>query len=148
MIVETEEKKPNYLILIIILLIFLITLGILVYYIRFQTSIAPKASSFNTFKTVSTVNSYVFASPVRAKAGGDLIRVTVFILDSEGNGIFDQKVTVSTDDSSLKIKDIQSLTDETGKAVFDVSSDIAKIYTLSVSSNNVLLSQTLKVVFD
>ncbi len=148
MINETEEKKPNYIILIIILVLFLITLGILVYYIRFQTTTAPKASGYNTVKTVSIVNSYVFASPVRAKAGGDLIRVTVFILDGEGNGIFDQNVSITTTSSDLDVNEIQRLTDDTGRAIFDISSNAIGSYLLSVSSNGVSLPQTLKVSFD
>lgn len=145
---ETEEKRPNYLILVIILIIFLLTLGILVYYVRFQTSIAPKASSFNTAKSISVTNSYVFASPVRASAGGDLIRVTVFILDSEGNGLFDQKVVLKSIDTSLVVKDIQSLTDETGKAIFDLSSDVTGNFAVDTYANNIQLPQSLKVIFD
>ncbi len=148
MIVENEVKRPNYLILIIILLIFILTLAILVYYIRFQTSIAPRASSLNISKSVSLTNSYVFASPVRAKAGGDLIRVTVFVLDNEGNGLFDQKVELMSNDNTVSFKEIQSLTDETGKALFDVSSDLAKSYTIFVSTNSVPLPQSLRVIFD
>ncbi len=145
---ESEEKRPNYLILVIILLIFLLTLGILVYYVRFQTSIAPKTSSFNTAKSISVTNSYVFASPVRASAKGDLIRVTVFILDSEGNGLFDQKVMLKSAETSLVIKDIQSLTDETGKAIFDLSSDVTGNFEIDTYANNIQLPQSLKVIYD
>lgn len=145
---ETEVKRPNYLILVIILIVFLFTLGILVYYIRFQTSIAPKASNFNTARSVSITNSYVFASPVRASAGGDLIRVTVFVLDSEGNGLFDQKVTLKTNSTNVVVKDVQSLTDETGKAVFDLSSEVSGNYVVDAYANNIQLPQSLKVIYD
>lgn len=148
MIIETEEKRPNSILLIIILFIFLITLGILVYYIKFQTSTTPKANNFNTAKVVSISNSYVFASPVRAKAGGDLIRVNVFVLDDQGDGLYDQKVILQTNNNSLEVKEIQSLTDETGKAVFDVSSDSLNTYTIGVFANGILLPQSLRVVFD
>lgn len=145
---ETEEKRPNYLILVIILIIFLLTLGILVYYVRFQTSIAPKASSFNTAKSISITNSYVFASPVRASAMGDLIRVTVFVLDGEGNGLYDQKVSLKADSQDLIIKEVQSLTDETGKAIFDLSSDRAGTFTIDTLANGIQLPQSLKVIYD
>lgn len=145
---EVNSKRPNYLILVIILVIFIITLGILVYYIRFQTTIAPKASSFSTLKSVSISNSYVFASPVRASAQGDLIRVTVFVLDSEGNGLYDKKVILKSNDTSLDIKEIQSLTDETGKAVFDISSNVVNTYTIETFVDSLVLQQKLKVIFD
>lgn len=145
---EVVEKRPNYLILVIILILFLITLGILVYYVRFQTSIAPRASSQNTANNLSIANSYVFASPVRASAGGDLIRVTVFILDDEGNGLYDKKVELRSSDSRLEIKEIQAMTDETGKAVFDLSSDQKGSFTIEVLSNGILLPQSLKLNYD
>lgn len=152
---ESSDKRPNYLILVIILIIFLITLGILVYYVRFQTSIAPRASSQNATNQLSLSNSYVFASPVRAAAGGDLIRVTVFILDDEGNGLYDKKVelrtsseSLTTENSALEIKDIQAMTDETGKAIFDLSSGQTGNFTIEVLANGIVLPQSLKVVFD
>ena len=145
---EASDKRSNYLILVIILIIFLITLGILVYYIRFQTSIAPKASSQYTTNQLSISNSYVFASPVRAAAGGDLIRVTVFVLDDEGNGLYDKKVELKTSDERLVIKEIQAMTDETGKAIFDLNSDQKANFTVQVLASGIVLPQSLKVVFD
>lgn len=143
-----EEKRTNYFWLIVILVIFLITLGVLVYYIRFAVSTTPKASNFNTVNVVSVSNSYIFASPVRATAGGDLIRVTVFILDDEGNGLYDKKVTVKSNNQDLIIKEVQSLTDETGKAIFDISSKIANQYIIEAFVDNVVLPQKLKLIFD
>lgn len=145
---QIEEKRPNYLILVIILIVFLFTLAVLVYYVRFQTSIAPKASSFNTAKSISITNSYVFASPVRATARGDLIRVTVFVLDGEGNGLYDQKVALKASSPDLVIKDVQSLTDETGKAIFDLSSEITGTFTIDTFANGIQLPQSLKVIYD
>jgi len=143
-----EERRPNFFWLIIILIIFLLTLGVLVYYIRFATTIAPKASSFNTVNAVSISNSYVFASPVRAKASGDLIRVTVFLLDDQGNGIFDNNVSLRSLDGKLDIKNIQSLTDETGKAIFDVASSVVGIYMLEAFTEKLVLPQRVKVTYD
>lgn len=143
-----EEKRTNYFWLIVILVIFLITLGVLVYYIRFATTIAPKADTFNTVNAVSISNSYIFASPVRAKASGDLIRVTVFLLDDEGMGIFDKKVSLRALDGVLDIKDVQSLTDETGKAMFDVASSVIGTYTLEAFTEKIILPQRIKVIYD
>lgn len=145
---DFQSKKPNYLLLVIILIIFLFTLGILVYYVRFQTSIAPKASGQNIANSLSLSNSYVFASPVRASAGGDLIRVTVFVLDDQGVGLYDKKVELKSKDQSLSIKDIQSMTDETGKAFFDISSTVKGSFDIEVLANGILLPQSIKVLFD
>ena len=145
---DKRNKKPNLFILFVILIIFLVTLGILVYYIRFSTNLAPKASSYYTTNTVSISNSYVFASPVRATAGGDLIRITVFILDEEGNGVIDKKVLLQSSGSSVEIKEVQSLTDETGRAVFDLSSVVAGNFEVSAVTDNITLPQKIKVVFD
>lgn len=143
-----EEDRSKYYWLFFILLIFLLTLGILVYYIRFRTSTTPKASTYNIVSTVSISNSYVFASPVRAKAGSDLIRVTVFILDDVGNGIFDKKVSLRSLDGKLDIKDVQSLTDESGKAVFDIASSITGVYRLEAYTDSSVLPQKVKITFD
>lgn len=143
-----ESRRPNYFWLVIILIIFLLTLGILIYYVRFTTSIAPKASSFNTVNDVSISNSYVFASPVRAKTNGDLIRVTVFLLDDQGNGIFDSKLSLRALNGALDIKNVQSLTDETGKAVFDVASSVVGVYTLEAFTEKLVLPQRVKVTYD
>ena len=120
----------------------------LVYYIRFAVSTTPKADTFNTVNAVSISNSYIFASPVRAKANGDLIRVTVFLLDDQGNGIFDNKVSLRSLDGVLDIKDVQSLTDETGKAVFDVASSVIGTYTLEAFTEKIILPQRIKVIYD
>ena len=143
-----NERRPNYFLLILVLVIFLITLGALVYYVRFRTSIAPKASNFNSTNTVSLSNSYVFSSPIRAKANSDLIRITVFILDEEGNGIFDKKVSLRTASGELNIREIQSLTDETGKAVFDVASSVVGTYLIETFTEDAVLPQKIKVIFD
>lgn len=145
---ENYGFRRNFYLIAALLLIFLFTTGILVYYIQYQTSVAPKASSFSVVNNASIVNSYVFASPVRAKAGGDLIRVTVFALDDQGAGVYDKKVSLTTNNSDLAIKDIQSLTDETGMALFDVSSSVPNSYELSVLIGGVLLPQKLKVLID
>ena len=142
------EERPKYFWLILILIIFLLTLGILVYYIRFRTSITPKASTLNITSLVSISNSYVFASPIRAKASGDLIRITIFLLDDEGNGIFDKKVNLKVGEGNIEIKEVQSLTDETGKAVFDITSDTVGLYTIEAFTNELVLPQKVKVTFD
>lgn len=132
--------------LFVLLFIFLVTLGVLVYYIRYQTSVSPKASSYNTSNYVSLSNSYIFSSPIRAKANGDLIRVTVFLLDDSGRGIYDRQVSLVGD--TVKINEIQSMTDDTGKALFDISSSVTGSFTLEARSESFVLPQKIKVIFD
>lgn len=144
---EVSKFSKNYVVLFIILLIFVLTLTLLVYFMRFRTDLSPDASSYNTTRSISLTNSYVFASPVRALAGGDLIRVTVFVLDSEGLGLFDRKVTLNSS-SNLDIKEIQSLTDETGRSIFDLGSKNKSTYQIEVFVDGVPLNQNLKVIFD
>lgn len=148
MISEENNFNKNYLVLFIILIIFLVTLGFLVYFVRFKTDLTPSADTYNTTNPVSLSNSYIFASPVRAKAGGDLIRVTVFVLDSQGAGLFDKKVNLNTTDQTLEIKEIQSLTDETGKAVFDLGSQSKGVFSIETFVDGIPLSQNLRITFD
>ncbi len=143
-----NEKVPKLILLVVVLIIFLLTLGVLVYYIRYSTSTNSKASGYNTVNTVSVSNSYVFASPIRAKAGGDLIRITVFLLDDSGIGVFGKKVNLKATDAILNIKETQSLTDQTGKAVFDIASTSVGTFTLEASTSEEILPQKVKLIFD
>lgn len=134
--------------LIVILVIFLLTLGVLVYYIRYRTAITPRASGGTSVSTVSTANSYIFSSPIRAKSGGDFIRVTIFLLDETGKGMYDQKVVLKANNNNLEVKEIQNLTDETGRAIFDVGTTYSGVYILEAMTSNVSLPQKIKVIFD
>lgn len=144
---EVENVSKKIIIPIFIISILLIILIVILLFINRKTSILPKAKEINVTSTVSMANSYVFASPVRAKANGDLIRITVFILDNRGMGIFDKKVSIREVDG-LIIKDIQSLTDEVGKAIFDVGSAQEGIFHLEIEVSGIILPQKAKVVYD
>lgn len=137
----------RYFWLITILVIFLFTLGILVYFIMFKTSTTGKVSNINKVTAISTSNSYIFASPIRAKIDGDLLRVTVFLLDESGLGIVDKKVKLSTDDS-VTINDVQTLTDQTGRAFFDLGGTKAGSYKIEAIVDGTTLNQYVSVIFD
>lgn len=138
----------KYLWTIVIVLFLVIILLIILYFFKITTSVAPKAVGSLTGNSVSLDNSYVFASPVRAKVNGDLIRITVFLLDTEGNGVFDKKVTLQNSQSTLDISEVQNLTDETGKAIFDVGASVAGTYLVESIVDNQILPQRVKIVFD
>ncbi|MBU3935291.1 Ig-like domain-containing protein [Patescibacteria group bacterium] len=107
--------------------------------IFFNRATSSSSSSF--------ANSYLFASPVQAKADGkQLIRVTVFVLDSQGLGISHQTVSLVSL-PRLNINAIQPSTDEYGKAIFDLNSEIPGKFQISASIDNDTLPQPLTIVF-
>jgi hypothetical protein len=92
-------------------------------------------------------NSYLFVSPLRAKANNEeKIRVTVFVLNNQGLGVVGKKVETATD-PNLKIDVVRGLTDEFGKAVFDITSSKAGEYYLSISVENSPLRQKAHLTF-
>jgi hypothetical protein len=129
--------------------VLLLSIILTVFFIRERLSVTPDArSGERTGAIVSLDNSYVFSSPVRAKAGGDLIRVTVFVLDEQGLSIGNSQVRLNASEPALNIKQVQPVTDETGKAIFDIGSDKVGIYYLEVSVEGDLLEQKAKLLFD
>src|SRR3989338_1283099 len=99
-----------------------------------------RASVFrNTF---SIENSYVFISPLRAKADNqEKIRLTVFVLNDQGLGVQGKKVTINTA-NQLNIEVIQVLTDSVGKAVFDITSaNVGQFYLKVLIEDKALLQE-------
>lgn len=95
----------------------------------------------------SIENSYVFVTPLRAKANEkEKIRVTVFVLNNQGLGVMGKKVFLSRD-SNLFIEEIQALTDNFGKAVFDISSSKPGEYYLEVKIEDKILPQKAHLSF-
>lgn len=91
--------------------------------------------------SISVDNSYVFVSPLRAKANNqERIRVTIFVLNNQGLGVMAKKARL-TNDQKLSVETIQGLTDDHGKAVFDVSSGTPGEYYLEVMVEGTSLSQ-------
>lgn len=126
-------------IIILILLLFLV-----VFFLQKQTTTSGKASGSGE---PSLENSYLFASPLYASSGGvEKIRVTVFVLDSQGSGVIGRKVILGQS-PNLNSMALQDTTDTYGKAVFDVSSLTPGDYLIEVSVDNQTLKQTLHVTF-
>lgn len=133
--------------LIIIIIILLIALAASVTLVVRTAVFSGKATSTNS-SPIALENSYLFASPLQAKADGkELIRVTVFILDGRGLGVSGKPVILDSSPSSVNIAPIQPTTDDTGKAVFDVSSSTAQKYKLSASVNGQPLPQKVSLSF-
>lgn len=96
---------------------------------------------------LSRENSYLFASPVTASADGtSVVRITVYILNSQGLGITGQKI-VLTASKPLTIGQTQPLTDTFGRAIFDLTSSTPGDYTVSAEAASVSLPQTVSILF-
>lgn len=116
-------------------------------YLVLQTTVFTKKATSTNQSAVALENSYLFVSPLQAKADGqEKIRLTVFILDGRGLGVANQSIELSTS-SKVDITEIQSSTDETGKAVFDLTSAVAGKYDVSALTKTGTVPQQVKVVF-
>lgn len=146
--IDVESDHRLYLGGILLLGILLIILSLTIS--RERTSLYGRASSGasgNTGTVLSRENSYVFVSPVSADANGkSIVRVIVFLLNSQGMGVAGQKVSVKIS-GSVKIDEVSPTTDSFGRAIFDVTSTNSGDYTISASSGGVPLPQTVSVSF-
>jgi hypothetical protein len=134
--------KNKYLIIIAILIIALIASVFVV--IRTTTTYQRAATS-----TTSIVleNSYLFASPLQAKADNkEKVRITIFLLDGRGLGVANQTVTLNLP-KNITIQNQQEITDNNGKAVFDLSSSTAQTANITATAGSSKLPQSVKVVF-
>lgn len=132
------------LLFLLALLIFLVFGGFIVLYqVRFFTGRASVVA-----EPFSNENSYIFTSPLVAKAGNqEKIRVTIFVLDARGLGVSQKLVSIQPD-SVLKIEAIQGTTDNFGKAVFDISSSAPGSFTPQINVDGIQLSQKAKLTFN
>jgi hypothetical protein len=136
------KKNIFFLILFIIILTsFIFTFGL--YEVKFLKSRASiKLTSF------SQENSYIFITPLQARANGqEKIRLTVFILNDQGLGILGKKIYINRNEA-LNIEEIQSLTDNFGKAYFDISSNKPGDYYLEIKVDGETLNQKAHLVFN
>ena len=130
-----------FIILFIILVGFIGAFGL--YEVKFFTSRADISRS-----SFSIDNSYIFSTPSQARANGqEKIRLTVFILNNQGLGVLGKKIFIGTD-PSLNIEAIQGLTDNYGKAYFDISSSKAGEYFLEIKADDTALKSKAHIVFN
>lgn len=135
-------KSAKYLIIIGFLSIALIAALFLVV----RTTITYQRAA-STSSTITLENSYLFASPVQAKADGkEMVRLTVFLLDGRGLGVANQIVNLDLP-SSVTIKNQQEISDNSGKTFFDVSSSIAQSINVTAKVGTSKLPQKVKVTF-
>lgn len=135
--------------LLVALLILLLSLGGLVFFISQRTTFFGRAFSPAPSGTgaVAIENSYLFASPLQAKADGqEKIRLTVFLLDSQGRGVAQEAVFLGQDER-LTITSVQPVTDELGRAIFDISATRAGEYLMEARVSNQVLPQRVRIKF-
>ena len=136
----------RYLLLGLIFLILLLGLSVTVVFVSQRTSFFGQAQ-FGGTGAVDVENSYLFASPLTAAAdGSQSIRLTVFVLDSQGRGVYNQAVTLIKDES-LTPTAVQPVTDQLGQAVFEVATLRPGEYFLQAQVGGRALSQKVRVVF-
>lgn len=135
--------KKNLIFLILFLLILLVfTFYFGLYEARFYIGRASVSQ-----RSFSVDNSYLFVTPLRAKANGmEKIRINVFILNNQGLGVMGKEVFLGID-QKINIEVVQGVTDNYGKAVFDVSSTTPGEYYLEVKVDGKILPQKAHLSF-
>lgn len=144
---KERKRLKNTILAIIIIIILLIGLTITIFLARSNVTFFGQAKGNNTTK-VELANSYMFASPLKAKANGnEKIRVTVFVLDTTGRGVFGKTVNLK-EISGLLIDNVQTTTDDLGRAIFDISSRSANYYVIESSVEGKAIPQRVNISFE
>ena len=132
---------------IAIVIFLLLALAATVVFIRQRTAFFGRATAPSVGGEIALDNCYLFASPLQAQAGGkEKIRVTAFILDSQGKGVTGEAVFLGQDER-LEITPVQTITDNLGQAIFDISSKTPAEYLVEARVGSQVLPQRVKVSF-
>lgn len=146
--VDKERRNSRIIAGLIIIFIILLILLFLLYLIRNRTSLTGKAFGNSYSTKVELANSYIFASPLRGKANGiEKVRITAFVLDSQGKGVLGKKVTIGEVDG-LRVSSVQSITDDLGKAIYDISSSRTGLFIIEAAVEGAPIPQKVNVTFD
>ncbi len=132
---------------VVFLIFFLIILLTFTFYFGLYESRFYIGRAGISQQSFSVDNSYLFVTPLRAKANGiEKIRVNVFILNNQGLGVMGKEVFLGVD-QRINIEAIQGVTDNYGKAIFDVSSTTPGEYYLEVKVDGKILPQKAHLSF-
>ncbi|MFH0979756.1 MAG: hypothetical protein V1803_02330 [Candidatus Roizmanbacteria bacterium] len=133
-------------IIFFLLLVLVVLLGFVIFFGLYEVQFFTGRASIKTV-SFSVDNSYVFITPLRARANRqEKIRITVFVLDDQGLGVMGKRVVLDQDEA-LNIENIQALTDNFGKAYFDVASSKTGEYYLKVLIDDTELKQKAHLSF-
>jgi len=148
---EGAKNKPN-LLLALLLLLSLVGLFLLAKYVVPQVIIYLTKATRS--KTYSLTNSYIFGSPLVAPADGQTkIRISAFLLNDQGLGVADKAISLSAEpkdggtEGNVQIKEVQSVTDGFGKAVFEVVSRSAGRFVVTAMVDGSPFPQTVTLTF-
>ncbi len=101
-----------------------------------------------TVQSFSVDNSYMFVTPLQARADGvENIRVTVFVLSDQGLGVAGKNVVIETN-PSLEIDLEQNVTDSFGRASFDIAATQPGDYYQAVVVDGQTLPQKAHLTFN
>ncbi len=103
----------------------------------------------------SLANSYVFVSPLTAAADGQQkIQVNVFLLDNEGRGVSNQKVSLSLAAKGgylgtglPQISEVQPMTNQYGQAIFELTSTVQGFFEVTAQIGRGEIPQKATVSF-
>lgn len=101
----------------------------------------------------SASNSYLFASPLIAKADNEQkVQVNVFLLDKEGHGVPGQNVVLNITPKAVssgipEIFEIRPVSDSNGQAIFELTSSVAGNFEVTANVGGVMVSQMVMVTF-
>lgn len=130
---------------LIIILLLLFSLIIAVFLVRSRVVFVPRAV---TPGNLSLENSYLFASPLVARADGvEKITVSVFILSDQGLGVMGKTVSLYSA-PQLEARIVRGETDNRGLALFEVSSTVPGQYRLWATVSEGQVEQTVTITFE
>jgi len=157
---EHRKNSRTVTVAIILLIIFILILILFLFLIRrpalfgsfaqsdSSTSTLTKSTEVITPQSTSYDNSYLFASPLKASISVERVRITAYILDGQGMGIAGKQVILGNNDMGLHIYSVSQVTDSSGRATFDVSSDQVGLFTIEASVDGKKLNQRVTVSFN
>jgi hypothetical protein len=145
------SRKAMYTLIVFVFIVLLLILFLYLsrnsnFFGRGKTS--SNSTQINNGSVLSPDNSYVFASPIRAKANGEQIRITVYILDDRGIGMSGKAVSIGGG-NILQVNPVQPITDNQGRATFDIAgAGSPGVYIIQATVNGTTLIQKATVYFD
>lgn len=138
--------------LILVLLVLIFGIFLSVYLLQREVRLRGKAyeeDKSRIYKSgeIDFENSYIFASPLKAKAGGiEKIRITVYLLDGQGRGVSGKLVRMGKNEDVF-VQAIQATTDDLGRAIFDVSSQEPGIFVFKAFVDSKEIPQNVQISF-
>jgi cytoskeletal protein RodZ len=122
-----EKLKNSSFIILVVVLLFIFLTGYWLYQATYYSKQARATTSF-----ISVDNSFTSTNPLKALANAnEKIRLTVYVLNDQGLGVSTKKTSLSAN-KDLIIDDVQSITDQYGKAIFDISSKTVGEFSIDV----------------